>query len=453
MTRLLILGGSDAGISTALRAREVDSTADVTVVVADRFPNYSICGLPFYLSGEVPDWHWLAHRTAEDITREGIHLLLDTTAQAIDPTNHLVKVADRGGQVRELGYDRLVIATGAVPVRPHIPGLDLAGVYLLRSMEDSFAVHAYLETHAPRSAVIVGGGYLGVEMADAFVHRGLAVTVVEHGASVHKTVDESLGRQVEASLRHHGVELATRTAVERIAQTGTQLQVMGSQGFQATADLVLVAVSVQPQTKVAQAAGIAAGERQAIRVSRAMETNVPDIFAAGDCVETWHRLLKATTYLPLGTTAHKQGRIAGENAVGGHREFAGTLGTQVVKVFDVAVARTGLRDAEAVKAGFDPLTVESTTWDHKVYYPGANALHIRVTGDRKTGRLLGAQMLGHYQAEVAKRIDIFATALFHGMCIDDLNDLDLSYTPPVSSPWDAVQMSAQTWVKQCRQGA
>jgi len=284
-------------------------------------------------------------------------------------------------------------------------------------------------------------------MADAFVHRGLAVTVVEHGASVLKTVDESLGRQVLAELRRHGVEVATHTAVERIAQTGTQLQVMGSEGFSATADLVLVAVSVQPQTEVAQAAGIATGERQAIRVTRAMETNVSDIYAAGDCVETWHCLLKAPTYLPLGTTAHKQGRIAGENAVGGHREFAGSLGTQVVKVFDLAVARTGLRDAEAANAGFDPLTVESTTWDHKVYYPGAHEIRIRVTGDRKTGRLLGAQMLGHWQTEVAKRIDIFATALFHGMCIDELNDLDLSYTPPVSSPWDPIQMSAQAWLK------
>ena len=170
MTNLVIIGGSDAGTSAALRARELNASAEVTIVLADRFPNYSVCGLPFYLSGEVPDWHWLAHRTAEDITREGIHLLLDHTAQTIDPANHLVTVANRGGQARELGYDRLVIATGAVPVRPPIAGLDLPGVYLLRSMEDSFAVHACLETHAPRSAVIVGGGYLGTEMADAFTH-------------------------------------------------------------------------------------------------------------------------------------------------------------------------------------------------------------------------------------------------------------------------------------------
>ncbi len=452
MTRLLILGGSDAGISAALRARELNSSAEVTVVLADRFPNYSICGLPFYLSGEVPDWHWLAHRTAEDISREGIHLLLDSTAQAIDPTDHVVTILDEDGKPRELTYDRLVIATGAVPVRPHIPGLDLPGVYLLRSMEDSFAVHEYLDTHAPRSAVIAGGGYIGMEMADAFVHRGLAVTVVEHGASVLKTVDESLGRRVSAELRHHGVEVATRTTVERIAQAGTQVRVMGSEGFQAAADLVLVAVSVQPQTKLAQATGIVTGEHHAIRVTRAMETSVPDIYAAGDCVETWHRLLNAPTYLPLGTTAHKQGRIAGENAVGGQQEFAGSLGTQVVKVFDLVVARTGLRDAEAKDAGFDPLTVEATIWDHKVYYPGAHEMHIRVTGDQKTGRLLGAQMIGHWDGEVAKRIDVFATALFHGMCVDELNALDLSYTPPVSSPWDPVQLSAQAWVKQYHQG-
>src|SRR5438270_4118399 len=229
MTNLLIIGGSDAGISAALRAKEVDVTTDVTVILADRFPNYSVCGLPFFLSGEVPDWHWLAHRTAEDITREGIHLLLDHTAQTIDPANHLVTVANRGGQVRELMYDRLVIATGAVPVRPPIPGLDLPGVYLLRSMENSFAVHACLETHAPRSAVIVGGGYIGMEMADAFVHRGLSVTVVEHGASVLKTVDASLGRLVSTELRQHSVQVVTHVAVERIEQAGTQLCVMGSE--------------------------------------------------------------------------------------------------------------------------------------------------------------------------------------------------------------------------------
>lgn len=447
MTQLVIIGGSDAGISAALRAREVDESVEVTVLVADAFPNYSICGLPFYLSGEVPDWHSLAHRTQQEITSTGITLLLNHTAQAIDAVQHRVIVRNADGQTRTMPYDRVIIATGAIPVRPALDGLDLTGVFLLRTMEDSFAIHAYISVQAPRSAVIVGGGYIGLEMADALTLRGIAVTVVEHGASVLKTVDASLGVLVGAELRQHGVDVVSGVAVEQVKQVGGKIVVCGSAGFQREADMVLVAVGVQPSTEVVRSARVATGEHGAIHVARTMATSVPDVYAAGDCVETWHHMLQRPMYLPLGTTAHKQGRVAGENAVGGMVEFAGTLGTQAVKVFHLVIARTGLRDDEARQAGFDPLTVESTFWDHKVYYPGAKELVFRVTGDRKSGRLLGAQMVGDLQSEVAKRIDIFATALFHHMLVDDLNHLDLSYTPPVSSPWDPVQMSAQAWVK------
>jgi NADPH-dependent 2,4-dienoyl-CoA reductase/sulfur reductase-like enzyme len=209
-------------------------------------------------------------------------------------------------------------------------------------------------------------------------------------------------------------------------------------------------VGVRPDTRLAVAAGVQTGVREALRVDRHMCTNLPDVLAAGDCVETWHRLLEAPAYLPLGTTAHKQGRIAGETAVGGDRAFAGSLGTQVVKVFELAVARTGLRDQEAAAAGFDPVTVGSVQYDHKAYYPGAHQLHIRMTGDRTSGQLLGAQLVGHQDAEVAKRIDIPAGALFHHMTVDGLNDLDLSYTPPFGSPWDAIQLAAQDWVRQAK---
>jgi NADPH-dependent 2,4-dienoyl-CoA reductase/sulfur reductase-like enzyme len=188
------------------------------------------------------------------------------------------------------------------------------------------------------------------------------------------------------------------------------------------------------------------GIRDAICVNRAMETNVPDIYAAGDCVETWHRLLRKYTYLPLGTTAHKQGRVAGENSVGGHAAFVGSLGTQVVKIFDVVAACTGLRDLEASGAGFDPLTIESECYDHKIYYPGATKLRIRITAGQITHRLLGAQILGRYGAEVSKRIDVFATAIFNHMTVEDLNHLDLSYTPPLGSPWDPIQIAAQAWL-------
>jgi NADPH-dependent 2,4-dienoyl-CoA reductase/sulfur reductase-like enzyme len=450
-TRLVIIGGSDAGISADLRAKEMDQECVVTIVVADRFPNYSICGLPFYLSGEVQDWHTLAHRTIEEITGAGIALVLGAVVQDVDAAGHRVSIIDADGQGRSLHYDRLVIAMGATAVHPPLVGLDLPGVYRLRFMADAFAVHQHLEARAPRSALIIGGGYIGMEMADALTRRGLAVTVAEHGASVLKTIDTSFGSLISAELVRHGVRVETGVRIERIDREGTQLRVVRSNAFQTTADLVLVAVGVEPRSDLAPAAGIEVGERGAIRVTRRMETNLPAIYAAGDCVETWHHLLGRPTYLPLGTTAHKQGRIAGENAVGGTREFAGTLGTQVVKVFDLVVARTGLRDDEAAQAGFDPFTVEVTTWDHKVYYPGAHEVRIRVTGDRETGRLLGAQMIGHVHAEMAKRIDVVATALFHDMRVEELNDLDLSYTPPVSSPWDPVQMSAQAWTRAQRQ--
>lgn len=447
MAQLLIIGGSDAGISAALRAREIDRSVNVTVVVADSFPNFSICGLPFYVSGEVPDWRRLAHRTVDEIEREGIRLLLGHMATAIDPAQKTVEVVNTGGQKQTLSYDRLVIATGVAPIHPPVVGLDLPGVYLLHTMEDSFQVHHHVAERNPQTAIIIGAGYIGLEMADAFRHRGLQVALIVRSEVLRTTVDASLARVVEDELRRHDVEVAKRVDVESIQRDGSRLMVSGSNGFRKGADLVLMAVGVRPSSELAARAGISTGARGAIRVNREMATNIPDIYAAGDCVETWHQITQKYTYLPLGTTAHKQGCIAGENAVGGHRQFLGSLGTQVVKVFDLAVARTGLREEEARNAGFDPLTSESKTWDHKAYYPNARELLIRVIGDRRSGRLLGAQIVGHWQAEVAKRIDIFAAALFHEMKVDDLNDLDLSYTPPVSSPWDPVQMSAQDWVR------
>ena len=445
--KLVIVGGSDAGISAGLRAKELDPESDVTIVVADRFPNYSICGLPFYLSGEVPDWRTLAHRTIEELSAADLSLVLEQSVQTIDPAHHRVTAVNQVGQARDLPFDRLIIATGATSIHPPIVGLNLSGVYPLRFMADAFAVHQHLETHTPRSVVIIGGGYIGMEMADALTRRGLSVTVVEHAASVLKTVDSNFGTLVSNELQRHGIRVETNVRVERIDQKDTRLYVTGSNHFHTVADLVLVGVGVEPNTALAHTAGIEVGERGAICVTRKMETNLPDIYAAGDCVETWHRVLNRTTYVPLGSTAHKQGRIAGENAIGGSREFAGTLGTQVVKIFDLVIARTGLRDDEAAQAGFDPFTVETISWDHKVYYPEAHEMRIRVTGDCKTGRLLGAQMIGHVRSEIAKRIDIFASALFHRIRVMELNDLDLSYTPPLSSPWDPVQLSAQSWVK------
>jgi NADPH-dependent 2,4-dienoyl-CoA reductase/sulfur reductase-like enzyme len=286
-----------------------------------------------------------------------------------------------------------------------------------------------------------------MEMADALTLRGLSVTVVEFAETVLTTVDRPLGEKVATELERHGVKVVIGVGIESIQAEGKSLTVQGTNGFCTNADLVLVAVGCRPSTTLAEKAGIETGFKGAIKVNRRMQTNLPDVFAAGDCVETWHNLLNSYTYLPLGTTAHKQGRIAGENVVGGNREFAGSLGTQAVKIFDLVAARTGLRDIEAQEAGINSFTDQFETWDHKVYYPGAENMSIRITGDQTTGRLLGAQILGHRKSEVSKRIDIFAAAIFSKMTVEQLSDLDLSYTPPLSSPWDPIQMAAQAWIK------
>jgi len=461
---LVMIGGSDAGISAALRAHELDPSAEVSVVVADAYPNFSICGIPYYVSGEVTHWRNLAHRTAADLEATGMRLRLDSTTRRIDAAARKLVVTAADGAEDVLAYDKLVVGTGALPVRPPVSGLTGAGalgpadgVHLLHSMGDTFALMRTLEESAPASAVIVGAGYIGLEMADALITRGLRVTQMEQLPEVLPTVDPALGQLVHDQLAARGAEVLTGTTVRQISRAaageGGRLQVeataAGGTPVSRLADMVLVVAGVRPDTELAAGAGAALGARGAIAVDRGMRTSLPDVYAAGDCVVTHHRLL-GETYLPLGTTAHKQGRVAGENALGGNREFAGSLGTQVVKIFDQAAARTGLRDHEAAAAGFDPVTVQSEADDHKAYYPGSHRITMRVTGDRATGRLLGLQLFGHKNAGIAKRIDIAAAAIFHGMTVDGISDLDLSYTPPLGSPWEAVQIGAQAWARQAQ---
>ena len=454
--RLLIIGGSDAGISAGLRARECAPDVDVTVVVADAYPNFSICGLPFYLSGETPDWRDLAHRSRADLEAAGLELMLGTTATAIDADAHEVLVVDGRDSSSQLHYDRLVVATGAVPARPPIAGLDLPGVHVLHTMDHAFMVNRDL--NGARRAVVVGGGYIGVEMADALTHRGLHVTLVEMAECVLTTVDPPLGSLIGDELVGRGVDVRVATTVDAIQRHGETLTVCAGEA-KLPADVVIVAGGVRPNSALAASAGVSTGVAGALVTDASMRTNLPDVYAAGDCVETRHRLLDTPTYLPLGTTAHKQGRVAGHNAatdgraIGDGAEFAGSLGTQVVKVFGRVAGRTGLAEDEAAKVGYRPRTIQVRVDDHKPYYPGATPLAVRLTADQDNGRLLGAQMVGHTGAQVAKRLDVLATALFHGMTVDALNDLDLSYTPPLSSPWDPVQLAAQAFTTPARPAA
>jgi NADPH-dependent 2,4-dienoyl-CoA reductase/sulfur reductase-like enzyme len=320
----------------------------------------------------------------------------------------------------------LVVATGAIPSRPPIDGLDrygpADGVHLLHTMGDTHAIMASITERPVGSAVIVGAGYIGLEMAEALTARDIAVTQVEQLPEVLPTVDPELGLLVAEQLRTHGVDVRTSTRIASIERKDGRLVVHGAhtqtnEAFVRTTDLVLVVTGVKPDTALAAATGIPLTSRGAIQVDHYMRTGLPDVYAAGDCVLTHHRLL-GETYLPLGTTAHKQGRVAGENAIGGQRRFAGSLGTQAVKVFDLVAARTGIRDHEAAPAGY-----------------------------ARTGQLLGVQMVGAIATAVHKRIDTAATAIFRELTIDEVSDLDLSYTPPLGSPWDVLQAAAQLWAR------
>lgn len=460
MTHLAIIGGSDAGISAALRARELDPSTDVTVVVADEYPNFSICGIPYYFTGEVQPWQSLAHRTSADLEATGMALRLNTFATGIDVADRRLEVRNPDGSSEQIAYDELIVGTGALPSHAGITGLDRFGpddgVHVIHSMGDTFALDRDLTERQPASAIIVGAGYVGLEMAEAFTARGMTVTQLQRGPEVLSTLDPELGTLIHAELDAHGVNVMVNTTVTAVEKTQAGLTVSGTlagEPYAQTADLVLVVVGVRPNTELLERAGASLGAGRAVVVDEGMRTGLPHVWAAGDGVVTHHRLL-GVTYLPLGTTSHKQGRIAGENAIGGDRAFAGSVGTQVVKVFDLVAARTGLRQHEAEAAGYTPATVAATADDHKRYYPGSHPIQFRITGDTTTGRILGAQLDGRCGTEVAKRVDTYATALWAGMTVEQIAELDLSYTPPLGSPWDAVQVATQAWaVKHARAAA
>ena len=453
---LVAIGGSDAGISAALRARELDPSVDVTVVVADAYPNYSICGIPYFFSGDVQPWQSLAHRTHADLEATGMRLRLDTFATDIDVAGRALTVRTASGAMDQIAYDELIVGTGALPAFAGIAGLDTLtpedGVHVIHSMGDTFALERHLTERDPKTAIIIGAGYVGLEMAEGFAGRGIQVTQLQRGPEVLSTLDPKLGSLVHTELLEHGIEVHVNTVVRGIERTDAGLVVHAERGGEVVthrADLVLAVVGVRPNTELLERAGATLGDGRAVVVDESMRTGLPNVFAAGDGVITHHRIL-GTTYLPLGTTSHKQGRVAGENAIGGSARFAGSVGTQVVKIFDLVAARTGLREHEAIAAGFDAVTTQTAADDHKRYYPGAQPITMRITGDPGSRQLLGAQLVGRLGTETAKRVDTFSAALFAGLTVEQVSDLDLSYTPPLGSPWDAVQVATQAWSRATR---
>lgn len=439
--RYSIIGGSDAGISAAFRIKQIDKKAKVDIFLADRFPNFSICGIPFYISKEVTNWQHLAHRTIKEITSIGINIFTNHFVSEIDTTSKRIVINSES-----FYYDKLLIATGARSVVPKIEGYNLQGVFTLRWIDEMLQLDEYISKNKVEKVLVIGGGYIGLEMADAFTVRGLKVILAEFLPNVLSTVDPVFGEIVKQKLEQKSVEVLTSTAIENIFQQNSRLTVKGSNDFITEVDMVLVAIGAMPENSLAKSINLGLGIKGAIKTNVKMQTSLTDVFAAGDCVETYHALLKQNTYIPLGTTAHKQGRVAGENMAGGSVEFHGSLGSQVVKIFDLVAGRTGLNDSDCEKHNLPHLTVESEFWDHKSYYPGASKLKIRITGNPLTGQLYGAQIIGCAGSEISKRIDIIAAAIHNNYSVEQLNHLDLTYTPPLSSPWDSIQMAAQEWV-------
>lgn len=345
------------------------------------------------------------------------------------------------GPVRWEPFDQLVIATGAVPVRPGVPGAEAAGIHGLSTLQSGLDLRAEIDREHPRRAVIVGGGYIGLEMAEALVRRGLEVSLIDRSREVMGTLDEDMGRLVSGALRDVGVILYLEESLEAFEVSGARVRAVVTDRRTLLADLVILGLGVQPGTELARRAGIPLGERGAIVVNDRMQAGVEGVWAAGDCVESFHLVSRRPVHVALGTVANKQGRVAGVNIGGGHARFPGVVGTAVSKICAVEVARTGLQEAEIQRLGGEYVTATIESRTRAGYYPGGGPITVKVLASRDGGQLLGGQIVGIEGA--AKRIDVLATALHAGLTVEELVHLDLSYAPPFSPVWDPVLVAAR----------
>ncbi|HWC26303.1 MAG TPA: FAD-dependent oxidoreductase [Solirubrobacteraceae bacterium] len=439
--RLLVVGGVAAGMSAAARAKRLEPELDVVVFERSGFCSYTACGLPYHVGGVIADHRALVMRTPAQFAEDGVAVHVRHEVTEIDPGARRLRVrALDGGRERSEPWDALVLAAGARPAGTAMPGARLPGVFTLRTIEDAQAIRAWIDAAGVRDAVVIGGGYIGLEMAEALRRRGLATTVVEREDHVLPLVDADIAGDIAGELEAQGVELRCATAVEEIAgDERVRAVVAGGQAI--AADVVVIGVGVRPDTAIAAAAGVPLGPHGGIIVDAAMRTGVDGIWAAGDCCQTRHLLHDRPAYVPLGTTANKQGRVAAAGVTGGDEAFAGVLGTAVVKVCDLHVGRTGLSERDARDAGLDAVSASVTHLSRARYYPGHRPLRVKLVAERASGRLLGGQLVG--REGVAKRVDVVAAALHSGATADELAQYDLSYAPPFAPVWDPVLLAAR----------
>ena len=439
--KVVIVGGVAGGATAAARIRRLDERAEIVVFERSGFISYANCGLPYYIGGTIEDPEDLTLQTPESFfSRFRIHMKVHHEVTAIHPDRKTVSVKNlETGEQFEESYDKLLLSPGAKPVLPHLPGMESVRLFTLRTVEDTLRIKEFINRNRPKSAVMVGGGFIGLEVAENLRELGLDVTIVQRPRQLMNPFDADMAAFIHAEMRKHGVNLALGHSVEGFEEKDGGIDVLLKDRAPLHADMVVLAIGVTPESVLARDAGLALGIKGSILVNDRMETSVPDIYAVGDAVQVKHYVTGADTLIALAGPANKQGRIAADNICGGDSRYLGSQGSSVIKVFDMTAAATGINETTAKNAGLDVDTVILSPMSHAGYYPGGRLMTIKVVFEKETYRLLGAQIVGY--EGVDKRIDVLAVAIHAGMKATALKDLDLAYAPPYSSAKDPVNMA------------
>lgn len=448
--RLIVIGGVAAGTKAAARARRVNPDLDITLYQDDSEIAYSACGQPYYLSGVVTRRESLIIRQPKDFIKDGIDIRLRHRVESIDIFGSTVTVLDRNtGKVSAEHYDRLIIATGSRNMIPDIAGRDLDGVASLRSIGDMDRFHEVLQRLKPRSAVVAGSGYIGLEMLESLSQLGIEVTLLGRNRQVFSRLDTEMSQLLHDYLLKQNVKIITGDAISELrGHAGRVTTIATCAGIVLPTELVMLALGARPNVALAEQAGIQLGKTGAIAVNERMQTSAANVFAAGDCVESRHRLTGHAVWQPLGDIANLQGRVAGENAAGGDAHFPGVFGTSIVKTFNLHIGLTGLTEAAAQKAGFNTASMVITGRDKARYFPGSREITLKLVAEADNGRLLGAQAVG--TGSIDKLIDIVATALMGRLTCHELENADLAYAPPFSPVLSPVILAAAGLCKQIK---
>ena len=431
--RSVIVGGVAGGASAAAKARRVDETADIQVFERGPYISFANCGLPYFIAGEIDDRAKLIVMTPERFwERSRVRAHVNHEVLSINRPAKTIRVKQPDGGQRDVAYDKLILSQGAKPIVPPIPGGNLPHVFTLRDIPDMDRIAAFVNESQPRHAVVIGGGFIGLEMAEAFHHRGLHVTVVERNPHILPLLDRDMAAHLQNQIRRDDFEFKTGAQATRFTDEGVEF----ADGSTLSADLILMSVGVKAEVELARTAGLVIGETGGVKTNGRLESSDPNIYAVGDAAETMHALTGARARIALAGPANRQGRIAGANAAGARLIYPGALGTSIVRVLNMTAGFTGLNSAQAAKAGFTFFTSLTRDPSHAHYYPGAKPVLIKIVEEEGTGRLLGAQVLG--ERGIDKRVDVLATAIAGKMSVFDLENLDLAYSPPFGSANDPV---------------